>query len=90
MVIILRKPNERMAVFVAFFRLTFYGNSGVINALDRASEAWAFPMQILTAAAWVCFLLFFSLLPSGHFAPRWIRWVVLAYAALLLSSLADL
>ena len=87
LVIILRKPSERMAVFVAFFLLTFNGNSGVINALGQVSEAWAFATQILTAVAWVSFLLFFTLFPSGHFAPRWVCWVVLTYAVLLLSSL---
>ena len=79
LIIFLRKPGEWMPLFVAFFLLTFSANNGVINALGLASAAWAFPAQCLTAATWVSFLLFFTLFPSGHFAPRWMRWVVIAY-----------
>lgn len=87
LVIVLRKPGEWMPLFVAFFLLTFSANNGVINALGLSSAAWAIPARVLTAAAWVSFLLFFTLFPGGHFAPRWMGWVVLAYSVILLSSL---
>jgi signal transduction histidine kinase len=87
LVIFLRKPGERMPLFVAFFLLTFSANNGLINALGQASAAWALLAQSLTVAAWVCFLLFFTLFPSGHFAPNWIRWLVIVYAALLLPGI---
>ncbi len=87
LVILLRKPGEWMPLFVAFFLLTFSANNGVINALGLVSAPWAILARGLTAAAWVSFLLFFTLFPSGHFAPRWMGWVVLAYSLVLLSSL---
>ena len=86
LIVFLRKPGERMPLFVAFFLLTF-SNSAVINALGLASAAWAFPVQCLTAAFWVTFMLFFTLFPGGHFSPRWMRWVVFAFAAPLLTGI---
>jgi signal transduction histidine kinase len=85
--IFLRKPGEWMPLFVAFFLLTFGANNGVINVLGLASAAWALLAKSLTAATWVGFLLFFTLFPGGHFAPRWMRWVVLVYSVLILTSL---
>jgi signal transduction histidine kinase len=87
LVIFLRKPGEWMPLFVAFFLLTFSANNGVINALGLAGAAWTFFAKSLTAGSWVGFLLFFTLFPGGHFAPRWMRWVVLVYSVLILTSL---
>jgi signal transduction histidine kinase len=87
LIIFLRKPGDWMPLFVAFFLLTFSANNGIINALGLVSAPWAILARGLTAAAWVSFLLFFTLFPSGHFAPPWMGWVVLAYSLVLLSSL---
>ncbi len=87
LVIFLRKPADRMALFVAFFLLVFGANNGVFNALGLSNPAWWLPAQIMTAAAWVGFLLFFTLFPSGQFVPRWIVWVVIAFAAPLLAGI---
>ena len=82
LIIFLRKPKERMPLFVAFFLLSF-ANNGVINALGQSSAAWWLPVQLITASGWGSFLLFFTLFPSGHFAPRWMRWVVIVFVVLL-------
>jgi signal transduction histidine kinase len=87
LIVFLRKPGEWMPLFVAFFLLVFSANNGVINALGLSSAAWVLPAHCLTAATWVSFLLFFTLFPGGHFAPRWMRWVVIVYAAPMLSGI---
>jgi signal transduction histidine kinase len=83
LLIFLRKPKERMALFVAFFLLAFGANNGVINALGQSSAAWWLPVQFITASGWASFLIFFTHFPSGHFVPRWISWVVIVFVGLL-------
>jgi signal transduction histidine kinase len=68
--------NDRMVVYASFL-LLFYGvaSAGPIEQLavyDPALERVGQTVVFLAAIPWV---FFFSLFPSGHFVPRWSRWL---------------
>ncbi|MFN2188135.1 MAG: hypothetical protein ACK2T3_05175, partial [Candidatus Promineifilaceae bacterium] len=74
----LRKSNDGMAMFVSFLMLTY----GIVLAgpLERLALVWApaaelvWPAQSILLATPI--LLLSCLFPSGHFVPRWTRWVI--------------
>jgi hypothetical protein len=70
-----RRPDDRMALLVAHMLVTV-GAVSVVASVPATS-----PMRVanvcllfLTSAL---FILVFSLFPSGHFVPRWTRWLAL-------------
>jgi hypothetical protein len=82
--IFLRRSRDPMALLVAFFLVSFgtatFASDGV-HALVSANPAWRIPgtgMQILGEFGAV---LFFLLFPGGRFAPRWTRWLAVAFLA---------
>ena len=82
--IFLRRSRDPMALLVAFFLVSFgtatFASDGVY-ALVSANPAWRIPgtgMQILGEFGAV---MFFLLFPSGRFAPRWTRWLAVAFLA---------
>jgi hypothetical protein len=83
-IIFLRRSRDPMALLVAFFLVSFgtatFASDGV-HALISANPAWRIPgtgMQILGELGAV---MFFLLFPSGRFAPRWTRWLAVAFLA---------
>jgi hypothetical protein len=82
--IFLRRSRDPMALLVAFFLVSFgtatFASDGVY-ALVSANPAWRIPgtgMQILGELGAV---MFFLLFPGGRFAPRWTRWLAVAFLA---------
>jgi hypothetical protein len=82
--IFLRRSRDPMALLVAFFLVSFgtatFASDGVY-ALVSANPAWRIPgtgMQILGEFGAV---MFFLLFPGGRFAPRWTRWLAVAFLA---------
>ncbi len=82
--IFLRRSGDRMALLVAFFLVSFgtatFASDGV-HALVTTNPAWRIPgtgMQILGEVGAV---MFFLLFPGGRFAPRWTRWLAVAFLA---------
>jgi hypothetical protein len=82
--IFLRRSRDPMALLVAFFLVSFgtatFASDGVY-ALASAHPAWWIAgtgMQILGELGAV---MFFLLFPGGRFAPRWTRWLALAFLA---------
>ena len=82
--IFLRRSRDPMALLVAFFLVSFgtatFASDGV-HALISANPAWRIPgtsMQILGELGAV---MFFLLFPGGSFAPRWTRWLAVAFLA---------
>ncbi len=87
--IFLRRSGDRMALLVAFFLVSFgtatFASDGVY-ALVSANPAWLIPgtgMQILGEVGAV---MFFLLFPGGRFAPRWTRWLAVAFLAFQIPS----
>jgi hypothetical protein len=80
--IFLRRSGDPMALVVAFFLVSFgtatFASDGV-HALVSTNPAWWIPgtgMQILGEVGAV---MFFLLFPGGRFAPRWTRWLAVAF-----------
>ncbi len=79
--IFLRRPNDRMAVFVAVFLMAF----GAANAYPVAPEYLGIPEQgslfsliptlIANYLSWPLLVAFFALYPDGRFVPGWMRYI---------------
>ena len=82
-VIFLRKPDDRMALFVSFALLTFGIATfpSTIEALTTEHTAWWWPYAFLSFLGAATFGLFLYVFPDGQFVPRWTRWVALVWIA---------
>ncbi len=87
-VIFIRKPGDWMALFVAFFLVTF-GFSTPLASLQPGSlpRLIADFTLVLNTFAWIAINALFYLFPNWRFTPRW-AWIPLtALAALILLGL---
>lgn len=88
-VLIWRKPNERMAVFVSFY-LVVYGPvmGGPLEALSSYLD-WgqSFSASVQTIFLTTPTIAFFCLFPSGQFIPRWSRWLIVLSLPALIAAL---
>jgi signal transduction histidine kinase len=70
-----RRSDDRLALLAAVslgtFPLVF--NLGFISTL---SSPWWFLASVISVLGSLCFNLFYYVFPSGHFVPRWMRWVL--------------
>src|SRR5918997_1379247 len=82
-VFFLRKPGDRMTVFVSVALLTFGTATfpGTINTLAAEHSAWWWPVAFLNFLGAASFGFFLYLFPDGRFVPRWTRWVALVWIA---------
>lgn len=85
LVLLWRRPNERMALFGGFTIVTFTAAfSDPIVAIAMTSPvAWAL-RTLLAAAGWSSLFIFFYLFPNGRFVPRWTRVTSVAWLAFML------
>jgi len=79
-VIFWRRSQDRMALLASFALILFPITVNNVN-LVTLPHTWQLPIQCLQFLGQVCAGLFFYLFPSGHFVPRWIRWVAIALIA---------
>jgi hypothetical protein len=80
--IIWRRPDDRMAFFVALMLVTL---GPIIEFGDvplNSSSPWLVPNLCMSLLAQALLVLVFLLFPSGHFVPRWTRWTFFAILAL--------
>lgn len=94
-----RRRNDQMAVFCALMLMLFGCattggflfdiSSGNTTPILGNTEGAHLLILALFSGGQMCFLLFFYLFPSGHFAPRWTRWATLAAGVYWLVSSAD-
>jgi len=72
-----RKSDDRMALLAAVTLGTFpiVFNNGFLSTLP---SPWWFPAHSLSFLGSFCFSLFFYVFPTGHFVPRWVRWIFVA------------
>jgi hypothetical protein len=82
-IIFLRKSDDRMALLVSLFLVTFPVAFSLdpSEALARAYPALQLPVRAVQYLADVLAMLFFYLFPSGRFVPSWTRWVALGWIA---------
>src|SRR6266568_1729569 len=66
-----RRSNDWMALFAAFFLMTF----AITFSSDtlEAAPSWVFQFVIFLGA--LSIVVFFYLFPTGRFVPRWTRWL---------------
>ena len=84
------RSNDRMALLVAFFLVTFGPTSfGPIAPEFLAHEYHTLELLVegVEFVGYASLALFFCLFPSGRFVPRWIRWLAVAYLAALVPVL---
>ena len=80
--IIWRRPDDRMAFFVALMLITLGPIIEFVNVPLSSSSPWQVPNLCMSLLAQALLVLVFLLFPSGRFVPRWTRWTFLAYLAL--------
>jgi len=88
-IIFLRRSGDRMALIVAFFLVSFgtatFASNGVY-ALASDHPAWWIPGTGMQIIGEVGAVMFFLLFPGGRFAPRWTRWLAVAFLAFQVPS----
>jgi len=72
--IVWRRSDDRMALLVALLLVT-NGSINVTTAVATGPSPWQVPNDCLTLLFLALFMLVFLLFPSGHFVPRWTRWI---------------
>lgn len=77
------RSQRWMAVYCAYM-VVLMGGATYTNLLDYGlrplASVWFWSVGVLEWFAQVGFITFFLLFPSGRFAPRWSRWIVLVAA----------
>jgi len=88
-IIFLRRSDDRMALLVSLFLVSF-GTVAVIPTaaypLISSQPAWWLPVRSVGIVGEVCSVLFFFLFPGGRFVPHWTRWLAVAFIAFLSST----
>src|SRR6266581_2103296 len=83
--IIWRRPDDRMALFVALLLVTF-GPAIATSSVSASPSLWRVPNECLIFLALSLFVLVFLLFPSGQFVPHWMRWTSVIYIAWLVPT----
>jgi hypothetical protein len=78
MVIVWRRPDDRMAFIVALFLVTLSPFNVMFNVSASPSPLQV-PNECLNFLFATLLPLILALFPSGHFVPRWMRWPVIAF-----------
>jgi hypothetical protein len=88
-IIFFRRSEDRIALLVSLFLVTFGPVLVIPTAaytLISSQPAWWLPVRGVEIVGSVCSALFFFLFPGGRFAPRWTRWLAVAFIAFDLSQ----
>jgi signal transduction histidine kinase len=74
-----RRSDDWMALLVAFMLVVGGANNGLYGGFTTSQAGWQAPANLLGFLFSLALFVVFSLFPSGHFAPRWIRWLIPAF-----------
>jgi hypothetical protein len=80
-----RRPDDRMALFVALLLVT-YGPLVATSSIVAIPSPWRVPNECLVFLALALLVLVFLLFPSGQFVPHWTRWTLVVFLAGLVST----
>ena len=85
--IFLRRSDDRMALLVSLFLVTFGTavDTTDAEALVSSQPAWRLPVQGVLIVGVACAMLFFLLFPGGRFMPRWTRWLAVTFITFMVS-----
>ena len=81
-VIVWRRSDDRMALIVALMLVTL-GPFSVPISVSDIPFPWQVPNKCLLFLALALLVLVFLLFPSGQFVPRWMRWTLVVFLAML-------
>jgi hypothetical protein len=84
--IVWRRPDDRMALLVAFMLVTI-GPIIATGSVLATSSPWQVPNACLYFLTLALLVLVFSLFPTGQFVPRWTRWTVVVSLAVQVPSI---
>ncbi|HLW01885.1 MAG TPA: hypothetical protein VKT82_24740 [Ktedonobacterales bacterium] len=73
--IVWRRSDDRMALLVALLLVTL-GPISATSSLPTGFSFWQIANEAMSYLGQVLLLLVFLLFPTGHFAPRWTRWII--------------
>jgi serine phosphatase RsbU (regulator of sigma subunit) len=84
-----RRSDDWMALFVAYFLITYSTNlvAGPTSLLATISPGWVIVATLMSLFAVSSLGLFFCLFPDGRLVPRWVGWVVAGYIVLQIVTL---
>jgi hypothetical protein len=85
-----RRSDDLMALLVSAFLVSFGPvtvDTTDAEALISSQPAWLWPVLGVNIVGNVCVVLFFLLFPNGRFAPRWTRWLAVAFSTFLVTDL---
>src|SRR5215472_1273634 len=85
MLIIWRRPDDRMAVLVALMLVTL-GTLDATSTVTASSSPWQVPAACLAFLALAFFVLVFLLFPTGQFVPSFTRWIAVVCLAVLVPA----
>jgi hypothetical protein len=79
-VIVMRKAEERMALYVAFM-LVIWGATMplTVDALLPFFSPQAIMLKAFTLTGWMLFFVFFYIFPDGRFVPGWTPWLMVLW-----------
>jgi hypothetical protein len=82
-VIFWRRSDDLMALLVATMLVLWGPLNGLFvvttEAIDGTHPVVVAALALLTFAGYITWMLFFYQFPSGHFVPRWTRWLALIW-----------
>jgi len=81
-VIVWRRSDDRMALLVALMLVTL-GPISATSAVLASSSPWRVPNACLYFLTLALLVLVFLLFPTGQFVPRWTRWTLVVFLAVL-------
>src|SRR6266487_6045174 len=82
-VIVWRRSDDRMAMLVALLLVT-YGPMIATSSVSTSPFPWQMPNACLYFLALALLVLVFLLFPTGQFMPRWTRWTLIVFLAVLI------
>src|SRR5919106_1441153 len=88
-IIFFQRSKDRVALLVSLFLVTFGPVLVIPTAaytLISSQPAWWLPVGSVEIVGEVCGAGFFFLFPGGRFAPRWTRWLAVAFIVFDLST----
>ena len=83
-IIFWRRSDDPMALLVATMLVVWGPLNGLFVLTPSATEGMYPVLQatlgsLVTFVGYMAWMLFFYLFPSGHFVPRWTRWLALCW-----------
>ena len=73
------RSDEWFATLVAI-TLTLFGLlPPLVEGLSFVNEAWRIPVALIRFGVMGCLMAVFCLFPNGRFAPKWSRWLLIAW-----------